>query len=176
MSRLLHPRHLLVSTGLLVTCVACCPPLRAVAAPAVTCDGLSTTLSDDKNFYIFTVTAGGDTGSISGYTFNFGDHQSYQFNFGASTSQDHHTANVTHTYKKSGTYTATATARVKNGSKTTGVTSPECRTTVTNGPSAAVLPSVGNQGTVRLFSLVAVIGMTAYQLHLRLRNRGGILH
>lgn len=155
-SRLGHALILVI--GLLV--VGGVHSVATADADPVTCESLKTTLSGDKNYYIFEAKATGNASSISGYTFDFGDHQSYTFTFKPNATEDHHTATVTHTYQKTGTYKPTVHVVLKNGQKTTNVTSDACKTTITIEPAPDILPDTGSHVPVLPVVTGTFIGST----------------
>jgi hypothetical protein len=157
--------HLLIAVISLIITIR--TPLVAAAPDAVTCDKLKITLSDDKNFYVFTATASGNASTITGYRFDFGDHQSYNFTFSPSDAQDRHTATATHTYLDPGNYTPTVHLDTQVNKKNTTVTSPDCQTSVSIGNSPGTLPNAGARGTIGIFISVSLLGITLHQTWLR---------
>src|SRR6267154_1115103 len=92
-------KHSFFWLGLLVVCFSIQSQTAAADQPAsVTCSSLHTSLSDDKNYYIFTASSSGNNNAIAGYTFSFGDRQTYTVRSDTSGNQDHHTVTVRHTY------------------------------------------------------------------------------
>jgi hypothetical protein len=138
------------------------PPAAFATDNSVTCTGLQVALSDDKNYYIFTAQATGDETSITGYQFDFGDHESYIATFPASD-QDHQTATVTHTYKDAGNYTVSVA--IKTGAKTATITSDACKTTVQIAAPAA-LPDTGAPGTLTMAIVIASLAFLGYETFL----------
>jgi hypothetical protein len=143
----------------------------AESASVVACTNLQVTLSDDKNFYIFTARAAGDDTPITGYTFDFGDRQSYDFTFAPSSSQDHHTATVTHAYQKSGSYAVTVQARTKETGQSTKTTPKKCKATVQVG--ADMLPDTGAGLPLALVAFTACVSALAHYLFRRYRGSVG---
>jgi hypothetical protein len=146
------------------------PRALAETTYGITCDHLQVTLSDDKNFYVFTATSSGDESTITGYTFNFGDQQSYDFVFSASDKQDHHTATVTHTYLDAGVYTPVVRVNTQVENKSASATSPGCQTTLSIGDTASALPNTGVSGTIGLFATASALGVVLHQTWLRHRR------
>ncbi|HSX15832.1 MAG TPA: PKD domain-containing protein [Candidatus Saccharimonadales bacterium] len=154
--------------GLFVPGALLLMPHHAAADALATCDGLSATLSDDKNNYIFRVAASGEDSDILGYTFNFGDHQTYRFTFGKDTGLDRHTAIVTHTFKDPGIFAASVTVQAKSGGHTTTIPSEDCKTTVAiNLPDE--LPNTGTRNLLVLFVATALTGFAFRRLLQRLK-------
>jgi hypothetical protein len=133
---------------------------RAASADAalanITCDGLHISLSSNKDYYIFTATASGDPAAIIGYTFDYGDRQSYTFTFArAATSVDHHQASVTHIYRTAGTYTAKVHVNISSAGKTTNTTSVLCQANVVIAPAGTRLPNAGSSLPISMAVLTA---------------------
>ena len=135
----------------------------ADAAP-VTCDSLTTGLSDDKNFYILTATASGPADSITGYSFDYGDRESYHVTFGSRTDSDRHTASVTHTYKTPGAHKVIVHVNVSIHGKSGSVSSDACKTTVAILPPNTTLPNTGSN-FITILVLCGAIGLLAGLLH-----------
>jgi len=142
----------------------------AAAASSVTCTSLEATLSPDKNYYVFTAAASGDSNAIIGYTFTFGDHQTYTVTFGASSSQDRHGATVTHSYQGTGNYTPSVRVNTAVNGKRTSVSSASCRTTVSIGSSGSTLPDTGAGDTLALFAVACLLGTYVHHRWLRRRR------
>lgn len=140
------------------------------AAP-VSCTTVTARLSDDKNFYVITAAADGDVSAITGYTFDFGDHQSYRFTFNPSGHDDRHAANTTHTYQTPGTYAVTAHVDIKVHSKASSVSSDTCKTSLSILPPNSVLPNtgIGIRNVLGIGILIAFL--TAFLHHTRQRRR-----
>jgi len=156
-------RSRLFLIGLLLPGVLLLPVHRASADPLVTCDGLSATLSDDKNYYIFRATASGNPGDILGYTFDFGDRQSYRFKFAGDTGLDRHAATVTHTFKDAGIFAASVTVQTTAKGSSTDIPSEDCKTTVAiNLPDE--LPNTGTRNLGVLFAAATVTGFALRRL------------
>jgi hypothetical protein len=135
----------------------------------ITCDSLHVSLSSDKKFYVFTVLASGDSGNITGYTFNYGDRQSYHFTFGGvPASTDRHTASVTHAYQTAGSYTASAQVNLKTPSKAPAITSAACKTSITIG-KPRVLPRAGASIPFGISAAGAAIAVCISFIHQRRR-------
>jgi LPXTG-motif cell wall-anchored protein len=169
-----HPLTKLFTIGLAALCFICLHSssyASADATPApVTCDGLSAKISDDKNFYIFNATASGDSGSITGYTFDFGDRESYSFNFSSAPNPNHHVSSATHTYRKAGSYIAKVHVNAKVKNKTTSISSASCQAKVTIGPPVATLPNTGATNIVGTFIGSSVVGSLVHAFWLRRRR------
>jgi len=136
---------------------------------AVTCSTLHISLSSNKNYYIFTATDNGNSAAITGYTFNFGDHESYTVKFQGS-SQNHQSASVTHTYEQAGVYEATASVDTNDGMKPVAVSSPACQASVTINPPASAMPNTGAGDAVGLFVAIVIVSLVGYQVKLRRTN------
>jgi hypothetical protein len=134
----------------------------------INCDQLNSVLSDDKNYYIFTAKASGDSATITGYKFDFGDRQSYTATFPASN-QDHHTATVTHTYKDPGSYTIVVHVQTKTQNKSSSVTSDACKTTMQIGEPT--LPNTGAGDVITGALGTTIVTFAAHQTLLRYRAR-----
>lgn len=140
---------------------------------STTCDSLSTTLSDDKNYYLFTAGAtvgGGD--HITGYKFDFGDQQSYTVHFNSDTKDTHEQATTTHIYEKTGTYQPKVTVLVTRGGKSAQVSSQDCTSHVTIQP-AGQLVDTGPGDVVVWFLAASVVGT---MLHRCVLKYGGPQH
>jgi hypothetical protein len=161
-----HSFVLLLATASLMMAVVPSYGRRVLAdantSPA--CSGLQVALSSDKNYYIFTATVTGDASTVAGYTFNFGDHQSYHVSFDSSSSQDRHTATATHVYLKNGMYQASAyfTTALGKHSAVGG-----CHANVTVGDVASTLPNTGAGSVAIVFGLAAVSAAALHQVWLR---------
>jgi PKD repeat protein len=132
---------------------------RAAADPASgpTCISLQAFPSSDRDFYVFSVTSSGDSKTIAGYTFDFGDHESYRFMFAARTPKSRHAASTTHTYQKAGTYAVRVSLISKHGKQTHTISSNSCTATTSIGKASPnTLPDAGFSGTPGVF-----IGSTA---------------
>jgi len=144
----------------------------ASAEPAaeVVCSGLQATISDDKNFYIFTATSSGDSSTITGYTFDFGDHESYRFTFAPHSSQDRHRATATHTYLNAGVYAPKVYVTRKHGMQPRSVTSDSCRTTVNIGFTPQTLPDAGFSSAGTVFAGSSLVATAAHHVWYRRRK------
>lgn len=161
-------------TVLAILLAAALTPAASADAEPVSCQGLQATLSNDKNYYLFRVQAEGNAASIVGYSFDFGDHQSYTFTFKPGATDDHHTATVTHTYQQVGTYTAKAQVVVKNAGKTSKITSESCKTQVSIEPATDTLPNTGTTTPLAgLFVVTVITGTATHYLVRRRRQRHG---
>lgn len=139
---------------------------RASAQDAPTCQSLQATISPDKNYYVFTVQVSGPSNSIDGYTFNFGDQQTYHVSFGSKTT-NRQSATATHTYQTPGTYAATAYA-TQNG---THLPIGNCHTNVSVSAAITTLPNTGLGNVIAPATLVATFtGIIAHQIWLRRRS------
>lgn len=159
-----------ISTTILLILATAGTGMRTHAAtPApettsVTCDSLSVTPGDDQNTYVLKAAASGPSSIITGYTFDYGDHESYSIAFGSKIGVDHHSATITHTYKKPGTYTVTAHVTIKTHSKSTDISSNTCKTSATVLPTGSTLPNTGIHGATFL-GICAVIGLIVAIFH-----------
>jgi hypothetical protein len=130
------------------------------------CLDLTAEQSEDKNFYKFKATASAaNNAQIIGYEFDFGDQQSYRFNFHNTPSQNRNTATVKHTYEKSNKYIATVNVISSAGDKETRASSPACTAQVTIGQTTAELPATGPGDTLVL--QVIIVGLATYGVVLR---------
>lgn len=159
---------LLRATIIAVCCVSVLemfPNSSTHAAPGGECKGLSAEQSEDKNYYIFTVTGSGP--DIKGYSIDFGDQQSYDFDFQKTPVSDRGTAKVKHTYQKEGQFTAKAQLITS----TTSESSPFCVVQITIGqPTPAELPTTGSHDS--LIALTALLlGVITYEATLFLQQR-----
>lgn len=146
------------------------PTLRVTAASAdtstVSCDKLTQTLSPDNKYDIFTVKSSVPRDAvILSYIFNFGDKQTYSFNFESGTSGDRDQATVNHTYEKAGNYDASVSVLAHSGNRTFTVTSPSCNTSVAFDQPA--INSLVNTGPGDMLSVLAVTVPLGYFLHAR---------
>ena len=139
-------------------------------APPVSCTTLTAKLSDNKNFYVFSATAGGDNTAITGYAFDFGDHQSYQFTFNPADHSDRHAATVTHTYRSPGTYNPTVRVNVKMHGTATDVSSDTCKTRIAILPAGSALPNTGARNILGLCVAAALIAAPLHSLWIRRRS------
>lgn len=160
--------------------LAICLPMSSVSADSpettkiqtslVSCTDLSTTFSHDNGAYTFAATAGGSAGIITGYRFDYGDHQSYTATLRPGTTEDPTTAKVTHTYQKFGTYKVNVQVMYKVGNKTAAATSPECQATLTFGPPNNRLPNTGTSAVSTLPGAISIALAAAAAWHIRLRR------
>lgn len=136
--------------------------------PPPSCQNLTVAQSEDKDYYNLAVTASAAKASdISGYQFDFGDNQSYTFNFDAHSTKDRRQANVKHTYQKAGQYIVTAKVLGKNSAQTTAqTTAPECTVTITIAGASTELPATGNDFTTTL-TVAGMIGLAVYLITLK---------
>ena len=144
-------------------------PGRIAAASPITCNSLTSQLSDDKNYYVFTASATAGSGvTILGYNFDFGDRQSYSFTFGNVSSRGQ--ATVRHTYQESGDYLVKVAVVTTNSGKTSTTSSPACQVQVTIGPSSSnALLNVGPGNTLGLFAVAMTVGGVIHTFWLRRR-------
>jgi hypothetical protein len=157
-----------IPAGALLLALPLVSPLAtADAVPSVTCQSLSISLSDDKNFYIFNASAAGDASTITGYRFDFGDHQSYDFTFSGASTQDRHSASVTHTYMTAGAYTASVQVNTKTAGKVARISSAACRAPITIAPPGSSLVNTGAGNVVALFAGTSLLGTLLYQIWIR---------
>jgi len=138
------------------------------AAPALTCTSLTAVRSSDGSSYAFTAKASGNDGSITGYTFEFGDRQSYSFQFSKKANQDRSHATVSHTYLSHGVFTATVYVDTRKGGNPASASSPDCHTTVSNGPTTLIDTGAGN--TLAVFTVTSTVGLVFSQIWLRRRH------
>lgn len=144
----------------------------AVSSATPTCNRLSFRLSDDKSHYIFSALATPtNTTDITGYKFDFGDHQSYDVMFDHSTKTDRTKATTTHTYEKDGTYTASVHVLSKPDGKMVSTSSPACTVHVTVASQAGQeLANTGPGNIVKLFALSTLTGGIAHHYFIRHRS------
>lgn len=136
--------------------------VSAADASTATCQSLTATESEDKNHYDIVATATTNEGArITGYMFDFGDRESYTFNFSNESAKDRQRAAVKHTYAKTGNYTVKADVISTKDGKTSKSSSPNCTATVTVGSQTGVLPATGPNDT-RILIETIVIGMITY--------------
>lgn len=170
-----HTTPLILTTALLTGLLASITlsPVTHADSTAPTCSTLGVRLSDDKTVYVFTATAAASTPSqIMGYTFTYGDNQSYTFTFASSSKSDRHTASVTHSYQTAGTFAASVKVNIKAAGKTSSVTAPSCKTSVTVPPAGTDLPAAGADLPIGLMASAVFL---ATGLHtLRQRHRAHI--
>jgi LPXTG-motif cell wall-anchored protein len=145
-------------------------PACVSADPAVVCAGLAAAPDTGAN-YTFTATASGSSDLITGYTFDFGDHQSYTVSFSRASKPDSRTATVTHAYQKDGVYAAQVHINAQNNGKLSSVSSRACQTSLTIGSPSGILPNTGAGDTAGLFIAAALVSIGGYQLWLRRRIR-----
>lgn len=171
-------RHKLLVLGVfLITLLVCfIQSPRSISADAskTGCSKLTTAATSVSQSYSFTATASGNSAAITGYRFDFGDHQSYVFAFDAAgPQQNRSTVTVTHAYASQGIYSAVVYVETHTGDKTDGVTSSGCHAVVTDGPTTLVNTGAGN--TLALFAITSVSGLIMYQFWLRrLRTNTGL--
>lgn len=130
------------------------------------CESLSADLSEDKNYYVFTATATGNGSQIYGYTFVYGDQQSYSVTFGPN-SQNRLSAGVTHAYQKAGNYTARAVVNYSLDGESKTASSDNCQTAITIDPPASTIPNAGPGNILALYIITALTGAAIFQLRLR---------
>ena len=160
----------LFATG--IASLFCARPAYAVVAnPAPTCHSLSVKQSDDKTHYELTATATAtNTTDITGYRFDFGDQQSYTFNFDGPTQKNRNTATVKHTYTKNGSYNVSASVIDSKNTQAPSGPSPNCTVRITIGPtSIEVLPATGPNDLVSLTAPL-VVGIVTYFVALAARK------
>jgi hypothetical protein len=134
------------------------PTSSTQAAPGGECKSLTVEQSEDKNYHIFTVTGSGP--DIKGYSIDFGDQQSYTFDFQKSPTNDRGTAKVRHTYQKEGRFTATA----KIITSAISESSPTCVVHVTIGqPTPTELPTTGSEDSVIVLTAL-LLGVVTYEV------------
>jgi hypothetical protein len=116
----------------------------AATGASSTCNRLTAQESTDKNYYIFTALVSPAPGAtITGYVFNFGDNQSYEFNYGSTASNDRAVAVVNHTYESTGSYQANVNVITSTNGKSSHVSSAACTAKITIGPGVTTLPNTG---------------------------------
>jgi hypothetical protein len=132
------------------------PSSSTQAAPGGSCTSLYVEQSSDKNYYIFTVNGSGP--DIKGYSVDFGDQQTYNFDFQKTPVSDRGTAQVKHTYQKDGNFTAAA----KIVTSTISESSPACTVQITVGQApVSQLPVTGPQD-VTIFTTALFLGIVTY--------------
>lgn len=141
------------------------PSNTTQAAPGGECKSLSAEQSSDKNYYVFTVSGTGP--DIKGYSIDFGDQQSYTFDFQKTPVSDRGTAKVKHTYQKEGQFTATA--RIITSAVTES--SPHCMVQITIGqPIPTELPTTGSRDSLIVLTAL-LLGVITYEVTLLLQPR-----
>lgn len=146
------------------------PTAQATPVP-VSCISLSSTAPSGSTQYSFTVTAAGASNVITGYTFNFGDRQSYSFAFSPNAPrQNKLQATISHTYAGLGVYNASVSIDAKANGRTMSVTSAGCHATIDLGPTMTVLVDTGAGDVSRLFVLASLTGIALWELGLWLRR------
>jgi hypothetical protein len=142
------------------------------AEPTVTCQNLSAQQSDDKNYYTIVATASAAKDSdIAGYRFDFGDRQSYTFNFDTTSNKDRYQATVRHTYEKAGNYTVVANVISSVGSQAGQTASPNCMLKITIADtSGLVLPATGPD-TFRSLVITVASGVVTYCVAFVMQDR-----
>lgn len=131
------------------------------ADPPPSCQELTAVQSEDKEYYTIAASASATKNNdITGYQFDFGDHQSYTYNFDSQSNKDRSQTAVKHTYQKAGTYTVTAKVISNQSGQLVHTSSPECMTTVTIA-GATELPATGPEFTTSL-AIASVIGLAVY--------------
>jgi PKD domain len=161
-----------LTTGTVMLAVCSALQATAGAAPPVSCTSLSAVLSDDKDSYVFTaVGAAAQPSHITGYRFDFGDHESYAYMFNPSATQDHTQVTVDHTYQQAGRYHASVTILTDNGEVAPGTA---CSTDITNGLSPPnVLVDTGPEHMPAFIGGVIITGATvSYVYHYRRLRTG----
>jgi hypothetical protein len=158
----------IVAAAMLVTALGLLSG-QAAAASATVCNSLTSQLSDDKNYYVFTAMATAGSGAtITGYNFDFGDHQSYSFTFGNVATRGQ--ATVRHTYEESGDYLVKAAVVTTANGKTNTTTSPNCQVNVTIGASSSnPLLNVGPGNSLGIFIGATTIAALAHAIWTRRR-------
>jgi hypothetical protein len=163
----------LASTLLRAALIAVCcvsvlelfPNSSTQAAPGGECTSLSVEQSSDKNYYIFTVKGSGP--DIKGYSIDFGDQQTYNFDFQKTPVGDRGTAQVKHTYQKNGNFTAAAKIVTSSVSES----SPACTVQVTIGqPPVSQLPVTGPEDTT-IFLTALFLGVITYAVTFLLQRQ-----
>ena len=146
---------------------------QATAYASGSCAALTYRLSDDKNYYIFTATAVTDTSSaIAGYGFDFGDRQSYTFQFVPGSILDRSHAVSTHTYEKAGDYQVKASVVSMIDGKITTQSSPSCMVHIVIDSNQGQLVNTGPPNPLKLFVATFLVAVAAYYLWC-LRRYGG---
>jgi hypothetical protein len=169
LNRLLHSTpQFLTAIILLGTVWGSHTQIASAEAVSSTCDSLTAAPSSNTDTYSLTVTASNGSTKITGYTFNFGDQQSYTFALPASSGGDQHTATVSHTYPNAGAFTAIAHVDTKVDGKQISVSSPGCHTEITTGPAALVNTGAGD--TLELFAATTLVGLICHQIWIRCRR------
>ena len=132
----------------------------------------SLTFNSDSTKYSFAVTALAGHGTrITGYKFDFGDHQSYSFTFAKTAGNNRNTAKIDHSYARSGIYQATAFVIASEHGKMHYETSKSCKASVAVGEALpSELTNVGSGNTILLFAGVALASGSAHHFALKLRR------
>lgn len=141
------------------------PRSAQAADPAPTCQNLTAEQSDDKNYYSLTVTAlAANEADINGYQFDFGDYESYTFDFDNHSNSNRQQATVRHTYEKAGTYTVVARVVGNNDGKVIKASSPGCTIHITIAATTE-LPATGPNPLTTVV-IASVIGLVTYAITL----------
>ena len=138
------------------------------AAPTVSCDSLTYNWNSSQNQYVFAAAASGSgVSNITGYSFNFGDNQSYNFDFPSGSTANRATGSAGHVYAKAGNYNATVKVLATINGQKQRITSPKCAVTVTIAQPASQLPNTGTQNIIEVFAVSSLIGTAVYQFAVR---------
>lgn len=137
------------------------------ADPPPVCQDLTAKLSDDKNHYDLSVAASAANNSdINGYQFDFGDHESYTFNFDNKSNSNRRQATVEHTYDKAGKYVVTVKVISAKSNQATQTSSNNCTVNITIAGTTDVLPATG-PSTWTTLAIAGIIGIGAYVVTLQ---------
>lgn len=155
----------LLATG--VTSLFCArPAYAATPPPAPSCHSLTVKQSDDKTHYELTATTTATNSDIAGYRFDFGDKQSYTFNFDSTSQKNRATATVKHTYAKNGSYNVTASVVGSKNTQPPSDASASCTVRITISQSSIeVLPATGPDDFLSLVTPLAA-GIITYVIAL----------
>jgi hypothetical protein len=143
-------------------------PLASADLKPASCDSL-TASSNGGSQYTFTTLATSYGTKILGYRFNFGDHQSYEFQFSKADKQNRQIVSIVHYYKTQGIFSVSAYVNTARNGISTSTTSGACHMTVIYGPTTLVNTGAGN--TIALFTGVSLSGATLFEIRQLRRNR-----
>jgi hypothetical protein len=145
---------------LLMTCTIALPsaPFAEAAGAITTCNSLTAQETANENYRFSVSAAPGSSETIMGYVFNFGDNQSYEFDYDPVTGINRGQAKIDHIYSNPGTYVVTASVVTAANGKTKTTSSRACTIDVAVGQANSKLPGSGPGNTLVLFVGISTIG------------------